>query len=1051
MKMLDTHSLKKLRVCKIFSFRLSFVPFIFVILLVSVLTIAASTKSQAGVNVPIATDGILDLTGWDFNGNTLINLDGEWEFYWKQLHDPDYFQSNRILSENRDLISLPRSWNGYEINGIPIDGMGYATFRLIVQLPDNGVSKSLELPSIYTAHKLWINGELVSSDGLVSRTAEGSEPKHFHKVIPLKQSSGTVEIIIQVSNFMHRRGGIWQPIKFGNSSDILKFRERQILIDMTLFGALLIMGLYHLVLFALRRKDRSPLYFGIFCLLVSLRVLLVGEIILLYFFPQISQEFALKAEYFTFYLGISFFTLFIHSLFPEEMPGKISVPVSAVGFGYSFIVIIAKADFYSHILIYYQVFSLIVCTYILVALLIATFRKRDGVLLVLTGSLIFVGTVFNDIFYFNEKLFTGSLTPFGLFIFTLAQSFVISSRFSKAFKTVEDMSQRLLSMDKLKDEFLANITHEILTPLNGMVGMAESIGDSSAGKLSSQQISNLSLIASSGRRLALLVHDILDFTKLKNRDVILKTRSVNVRHVAQVVLALCKPLTIGKQLELYNDVPDDLPLVIVDENRLQQIFYNLIGNAIKFTRTGSVKITAEQKDGFAEIIVADTGIGIPADEINNIFDDFEQINNPDYSGYAGIGLGLSITKKLVELHGGTITVDSEQHKGSKFMFTLPISKNSNSTEKPGSKSFFECAQIEADVTSESQINDATGRILVVDDEPVNRQVLVSQLITEKYSVEMASNGMDALEKINTNMDFDLVILDVMMPGMSGYEVCRHIREKYSILELPVLILTVRNRIEDIIQAFENGASDYLPKPFDRKEMLARVRTLLTMKRALKQAVNAELKFLQAQIKPHFLYNTLNTIMGFCVKEPRKAYKLIDELSNYLQCKFRFISQDNMTTLEDELELVKSYLSIETARFGNRLKVEYDIEEDINLKIPSLILQPLVENAIKHGIYPKTAGGLVSISVHREQDCIIMCVRDDGMGMPQHKADSILSGQAEISGIGVRNLDERLRRYYGRGLRIISEVEKGTTAIIEIPYSNTSELSSTHRTIVLPLL
>ena len=345
----------------------------------------------------------------------------------------------------------------------------------------------------------------------------------------------------------------------------------------------------------------------------------------------------------------------------------------------------------------------------------------------------------------------------------------------------------------------------------------------------------------------------MDFTRLKNRDVILKTSSVNVKLVAQVVLALCKPLVMGKPLELYNDIPDDLPLVTVDENRLQQIFYNLIGNAIKFTQTGSVKISAELKGNFAVITVADTGIGIPADKIENIFDDFEQINSSDYTGYAGIGLGLSITKKLVELHGGTISAESEQHKGSKFIFTLPISihKNSDGTEETEGKIVFEYPQNEAAANSESQIGDARGRILVVDDEPVNCQVLASQLSMEKYSVEIATNGRDALERLNRNMDFDLVILDVMMPGMSGYEVCSHIREKYSILELPVLILTVRNRVEDIMQAFENGASDYLSKPFDRKEMLARVRTLLTMKRAMKKAFNAGLSFCRHKLNRIF--------------------------------------------------------------------------------------------------------------------------------------------------------------------------------------------------------
>jgi two-component system sensor histidine kinase ChiS len=1012
---------------------------IWICLLILIIMLTACSKTQSRNATPTAVDGVLDLTKWDFDEDGSVNLDGEWEFYWKQLHDSDYFLNSKNV-EGRSLIEIPGSWNGQEVDGASVEGMGYATFRLIILLPEYSKSKSLELSSIYTAHRLWINGELVSSDGQVSNKREGSEPKHYHKVISLNQNSETLELIIQVSNFMHKRGGIWQPIKFGNSEDILKLRERQVMTDMILFGSLLIMGLYHLVLYALRQKDRSPLYFGLFCLLVSLRNLLVGEIILLYYFPQLTQEFALKVEYLTFYLGITLFSLFVHSLFPGKIPNRISRVISAVGFGYSLIVLVTKAHFYSTILIYYQVFTLIVCMYILIALLLAVYKRKEGALLILTGSLVFISTVFNDIFYFNEKLLTGNLAPLGLFIFILLQSFVISSRFSKAFKAVEHMSERLLSMDKLKDEFLANVTHELLTPLNGMVGIAESVKDITEGRLDSSLNNNLSLIALSGRRLAILVHDILDFTKLKNKDIILVTKSVNVKQVVHVVIVLCKPLLSGKPLELHNDFPDDLPPVEADENRLQQILYNLIGNAVKFTQSGSIRISGTVVDDYVEITVADTGIGIPEDKISMVFDSFEQINNFSPLGYSGTGLGLSITKKLVELHGGSIRVESEQGKGSKFIFSLPISSTktgSNSLERD-TEWALEHSQIQTAVTVERRSGNTSGRILVVDDEPINCQVLMSQLNLENYSVETAYNGKDALEVIMGGADFDLIITDIMMPEMSGYELCSYIRNKYSLVELPVLVLTVRNRIEDILRAFESGANDYLSKPFDRKEMLARVKTLVTMKRVSKQAVDAELKFLQAQIKPHFLYNALNTIMGFCIKEPEKAYTLMDELSNYLKGKFRFENLDNLTTLEEELELVKSYLNIEIARFGSRLKVKYHIDQGITLKIPPLILQPLVENAVKHGIYPKREGGTVCISVTRKNNKVLMAVNDDGMGMPQHVADSILKGQTEVDGIGILNLDRRLRRHYGCGLKIISEVDKGTTILMQIPNSYTKE-------------
>ena len=196
--------------------------------------------------------------------------------------------------------------------------------------------------------------------------------------------------------------------------------------------------------------------------------------------------------------------------------------------------------------------------------------------------------------------------------------------------------------------------------------------------------------------------------------------------------------------------------------------------------------------------------------------------NTGLPGYSGIGLGLGITKKLVELHGGTIRCESEQSVGSRFIFTLPLSavKNNNGIIENSIRPASEHEKNEVALTTEIQTGNERGRILVVDDEPINCKILVSQLSMENYLVETAASGSEALEKLRGGEEFDLIILDVMMPGMSGFETCRSIRSKYSLLELPVLMLTIRNRIEDILQAFENGANDYSSLLTERKCWLA---------------------------------------------------------------------------------------------------------------------------------------------------------------------------------------------------------------------------------------
>ncbi|MCP2727159.1 response regulator [Limnofasciculus baicalensis] len=446
-------------------------------------------------------------------------------------------------------------------------------------------------------------------------------------------------------------------------------------------------------------------------------------------------------------------------------------------------------------------------------------------------------------------------------------------RFTEQLEVKNTALQRL---DQLKDEFLANTSHELRTPLNGIIGIAESLIDGAAGTLSDPQITNLSMVVSSGKRLANLVNDILDFAKLKNQDIELQSKSVDFRQITQIVLTLCQPLVIGKSLELKNLIPSDLPPVHGDENRLQQIMYNLVGNAIKFTESGLVTVSAnltpptplpwqgrgEKNQGeenhsplrtglrpatltcrFAnageglgerfsiEITVTDTGIGIPPDKFDDIFKSFEQVDASISRSYGGTGLGLSITKQLIELHGGTIRVESEVGVGSRFIFTLPIAtkpiqvsleiSNPIAKVQPHDNSLL----LSPAPTPQSD-NQLT--ILVVDDEAINRQVVTNHLSLHNYAIVHATNGIEALAMIEKGFKPDLILLDIMMPKMSGYQVCRLIREQFPAHQLPIIMLTAKNQVSDLVIGLESGANDYLPKPILKNELLARIKTHINL-------------------------------------------------------------------------------------------------------------------------------------------------------------------------------------------------------------------------------
>lgn len=399
-------------------------------------------------------------------------------------------------------------------------------------------------------------------------------------------------------------------------------------------------------------------------------------------------------------------------------------------------------------------------------------------------------------------------------------------------KVERDARASLSKLSDLKDEFLANTSHELRTPLNGIIGLADSMLTGDFGALSDASKANLSLIVGSGRRLANLVNDILDFTRLQKRELEIHPKSIDVEAMVSLVCRLLSAdsTRLGSR-GIVNDVDEGI-LVEVDENRFQQILFNLVGNAIKFTEAnGTVKIEADAGREYTTIRVVDDGVGISSADLGRIFEAFEQVDASTERKAGGTGLGLPLTKQLVELHGGRLDVISEPGAGSVFSFTLPVSRAP--AEELDTSTIAQVAfagDVEAPIGNEVTSTVAPERdfhVLVVDDEPINVRVLENYLGSH-YKVTSAASGVECLRLVEGGLEADAILLDVMMPQMDGYETCRQIRRKHTATELPVILLTAKNRLEDLQAGFDAGANDYIPKPFARQELLARLRTQLDL-------------------------------------------------------------------------------------------------------------------------------------------------------------------------------------------------------------------------------
>ncbi|MCP4129673.1 MAG: response regulator [bacterium] len=987
------------------------------------------TGEPRRINPPAARGGILDLRGWDPAEDGPVELSGEWEFYWKQLLPS-------VEPVSNGYIRLPGDWNGFMVNNRALPGDGYATYRLTVLLGKPHSSLAFKFSFFDTAFSIYVNGKKISSAGVVGTNKKTSVPGYRPHVADFPPGADTLEILLHVSNFHNSSGGSPKTILLGSERDIRETRERLLALELFLFGSILIMSLYHLGLFLLRRKDRSSLYFSIFCFLIAFRIPIVGEKYFVHLFPAADWIITHKFEFLSIYCSLPAFVLFIRSLFPEEFNKKIVTTTLAVGGILTVIIIVTSPEFYTHTTLGYQGFSIVICLYIIVVLIRALRKKREGAGAFFIGYIFLFSMILHDFLYINHIIHTGDLFPIGMFIFIFSQAYLLSVRFSKSFHAVntlsgqlqeksldlEEKNIRLMEIDKLKDEFLSNTSHELRTPLNGIIGITESILKGAAGPLSGKLSHNLSIITASGRRLAGLVNDILDFTKLKNRDITLQLSPVDIRSVTAIVLEHTGILAVTKSLELINNVPAATPLVYADENRVQQVLFNLLGNAIKFSESGRITVTAvppmaEEGSSLVEIFVSDTGIGIPANKLDTIFESFEQADGGIARTYGGTGIGLAIVKQLVELHGGSIQVSSETGKGSSFSFTLPVYSSqapgellshlrspNDPVSKPLQPENRDSGKIPLSYTHDVPAENR-AKILIVDDDPVNLQVVENFLAGEAYSLFRAHNGITALKIIKQEQaqsnHFDCILLDIMMPGMSGYQLCRIIREEYSLYSLPVMLLTARSLPADMVTGFEAGANDFLTKPINREELLSRIKTLVTLKKTVAEHKEAKYKLLQDRMSPHFLFNALNTIQALMYED----IPLADDAIVKLAGNYRFLMDQALHPLipfTDEWFFTRNYLDLEKIQFHDTLSVNMNKEGSFTgILIPPLIIQPLVENALKHGLRDITGPAELSVSAVNNNAAITIEVIDNGAGL---NSDDIYSRS-------LGNILQRLKHYF----------------------------------------
>lgn len=400
----------------------------------------------------------------------------------------------------------------------------------------------------------------------------------------------------------------------------------------------------------------------------------------------------------------------------------------------------------------------------------------------------------------------------------------------------QQLSEKAVSQEMVveqrQDEWVSMLAHELRSPIAGMIGLADMLIDGTEGELSESVVSNLQLISHNGRRLTHLLSGLLDEKRLKTGEIEMKTSAIHLRSLVNRVLATNNTQASMMGIELLNRVPNDLPNVLADPDKIEQILFNLVGNSLKFTEKGHIYIRAEVKGTKVDITVEDTGKGLSKKNLDEILSKTEDKLIPHSLSSGSTGLGLKIITRLLNLHDSKLVADSTTGIGSNFSFSLPVTALPAQVDtrfEEFSRTIKESAGRMADLVPQRAISTKDKyEIMIVDDETINLRILNAQLNRAGYKVIEFFNGDKALNHLRSGAIPDLVLLDLMMPGMSGFEVLQQIRGMLPQSQLPVILVTAKNRASDILEGFKAGANDYVTKPIEKDELLARIKTHLEL-------------------------------------------------------------------------------------------------------------------------------------------------------------------------------------------------------------------------------
>ncbi|RXT13600.1 sensor histidine kinase [Ammoniphilus sp. CFH 90114] len=652
----------------------------------------------------------LDLSTWEPSVG-IVGLDGEWDLYWNELN-PEHL--NRLKEEPLK-VRVPSIWSRASVENKELPNVGFATYRIRILLPDyqDPPPLSLYIRGVATSYRLWINGELLAENGTVGNSFETMVPYNLPKVITFVPKPGHNELVMQVSNFVQRKGGIWEPIQLGSTEQIGQERLLNFASEAFIIGCLLIMGIYHLGLYAGRKKDLSSLYFGSLCLAVAVRTSVLGEAVLLYLIPSFSWEWAVKLEYASIFIGMHMIALFICREYTKKygLIVKLSMVIHAC---LLLLVMVTPARIYTQLMLPYQLLVMVpVLLILLVGFLRVSMKRRIDFIFNMTGFIFFAASIIGDILFYNHLIPNGGFTPYGLLILLFSQSIHLSLKFSQTAQRAERLSvelkaangtleqkiqertielrrsneelkrvnEQLFRDEQFRRQLLSDISHELGTPITAIRGLSMAMAD---GFVAEDYTRYATRIYERTKLLERLIDDLVELTKLETEQIQFEFQKVDVVSFFHHLYSCYEMDMLERAARFTWKAPSDTelddkgrPLAHVDTLRMEQVIANILANAKKFIPDEGkieMKLEIRERDLLVQeavISITNNGPMIPEKELDAIFERFYR-SPESKQAMEGSGLGLSISKEIIRYHGGNIQAKNIEGKGCCIYFAIPV-------------------------------------------------------------------------------------------------------------------------------------------------------------------------------------------------------------------------------------------------------------------------------------------------------------------------------------------------------------------------------------------